>query len=281
MTLRQAKAVDMHNRLVKTPGMKAWAGPLFLGALAACASTAGVDRPAKVDAAYAARESESAHDGDRCGPEFIEKALPAALVSWMEPALNGPFGPACRRHDACYRLSEKSQAWCDTRMLEEMVSICNAGRSESSPGAILCRSRARMYHAMVDSHFGAYAYQGTADGQILTVEFADAPAREVSICVGIVNTTQILQQYALELRTGSDQRIARVPRQHGASVRAGEQTNICIGTTSSTYWNANRTGTPVELRLMANRPDSLALAGDMVEIESRWIDLPASAEDQD
>lgn len=271
----------MHNRLVKTSGMKAWLGLLFLGVLAACASTAGIDRPAAVDAGYASREAASADHGDRCGPEFIEKALPSALVSWMEPALNGPFGPACRRHDACYRLSEKSQAWCDTRMLEEMVSICNAGRSESSPGAILCRSRARMYHALVDSHFGAYAYQGTAGGRIRTVTFGDAPAREFSICVGIENTTQTLQQYALELRTGAAQRIARVPRQQGASVRAGEQTDLCIGTTVSSYWNMRRTGTPVELRLMANRPDSLALAGDMVEIESRWIDLPASIADQD
>lgn len=138
-----------------------------------------------------------------------------------------------------------------------------------------------MYHAMVDSHFGAYAYQGSAGGRITGAEFEDAPKRQFSLCVQIENTTPVLQQYALELRTANGQRISRAPRQHGKKVRAGASAEVCIGTVGSTYWNASRAGTPVELRLMANRPDSLALTGDVVEVESRWIDLPASAVDQD
>ena len=96
--------------------------------LTACASAPGLDRPMLVDAAYGAREAGSQEADDRCGPEFIERMLPGVFVSLIEPGLNGPFGPVCVRHDACYRLQEQSQAWCDARMRTEMTGICNAGR---------------------------------------------------------------------------------------------------------------------------------------------------------
>lgn len=250
-----------------------------LMATAACASTPGIDRPIPVDAEYAAREEARREPDDRCGPEFLEKLLPDMVLSTLAPLLNGPFGPVCQRHDACYRLGEQNQAWCDTRMRTEMIDICKAGREDGSVGGALCRFRAGLYHSMVDSPAGAYAYQGTAGGNITGHRIAEASKGELEICATIGNSTKILQSYALELRIADGKRVSREPRQRARKVRAGETTEMCTGTTGSTYWNLKRLTGPLTLHLMADRPDSLSVVGSYVEIHRAEVDLPAVGSD--
>ncbi|HAY06082.1 MAG TPA: hypothetical protein PKV67_03715 [Hyphomonas sp.] len=248
----------------------------LLLALCACATAPGIDRPVPLDAAYAEREESKHGPDDRCGPEFLEKALPEFVLSSLEPLLDGPFGPVCQRHDACYRLGEQSQAWCDERMLREMTAICNAGRDEESAGAMLCRKRAGAYHSMVDSTFGAYAYGGAAGGEFSQRRFARSSPKEVDVCVTVSNTTQLMQSYVLELRTGAGRRISREPSQHAQKFRAGETAEMCTGTSDSQYWTRKKLTGPLELRLMARRPDKLTPGSSLTQVQSETFDLPVA-----
>jgi hypothetical protein len=242
--------------------------------IAACASAPGIDRPVPLDAGYAARELGASKPSDRCGPEFISDHLPKSIVSLMGPVLDGSFRPVCARHDACYELREQTQAWCDDRMHTEMLDICNANRSETSAGAALCRMRARLYFNMVDNTYGAYSYHGSAGGEIAGVDVMDAPKGELEVCVTARNTTPLLQEYIVELRSGDGRRIARAPVAGERSVRAGETGTLCLGTTASAYWNLRRIASPVTIRLLADDPDSLAMANDIVVVTEQPLDLP-------
>ena len=247
-----------------------------LMALGACASAPGIDRPVQLEAGYAERESSKHIEGDRCGPEFLERFLPEFVLSSLKPLLDGPFGPVCQRHDACYRLGEQSQAWCDERMLTEMNAICNAGREEGSAGAKLCRKRASAYHSMVDSTFGAYAYGGVAGGSFSQQRFDTSSPKELDVCVTVSNTTPLMQSYALELRNGTGQRISRQPRQHARKFRSGETADMCTGTSASKYWTRKKLTGPLELRLMASHPDRIAPGSGMTQLQSETFDLPAA-----
>lgn len=246
--------------------------------LGACASAPGIDRPMVVDAAYADREDSQRAAGDRCGPEFIERVLPEFVLSTLEPLIDGPFGPVCKRHDACYRLGEQSQTWCDLRMRTEMIDICNAGRREGSVGGGLCRVRAGAYHGMVDSTFGAYAYGGEAGGDFTSLRIASSHTRQLDVCVTVRNTTHLMQSYAIEMRNGDGKRIRREPRQLARQLRAGETAEMCTGTTASKYWNRKRLTGPLEIRLMAASPGRLWPRGRMVELQSKTFGVPGAAD---
>ena len=235
-------------------------------ALAACAASPGIDRAAALEPGYAAREDAVRKPSDRCGPEFISDNLPPSLVAVMAPALDGPFRPVCKRHDACYELRERSQAWCDQRMHEEMIGICNAGRDPASFGARTCRMRAEAYYRMVDNAFGAYAYEGVTGGRLGGAVISAGPDGELEICVTAENNTALLQQYAVELRWPGGARIDRAPGLGARSVRAGDASDFCVG--------GGQTGGDVELRLLADRTDSLAISGDTVVVETRRIARP-------
>jgi len=113
--------------------------------LAGCAvSGEGVDMPEAVSADYAAREAVLRDPTDRCGPEFIQTKLPKSFVNVAGAVTDGPFRPVCQRHDACYRLQERTQAECDRRMKREMAAVCASGKATptySLPmvGKSLCR----------------------------------------------------------------------------------------------------------------------------------------------
>ncbi len=245
----------------------------------ACASVPGTDRPVPLDAGYAARELGAGKPSDRCGPEFISDHLPRSVVSLMGPLLDGSFRPVCARHDACYELREQTQAWCDNRMHTEMRDICNANRSETSTGAALCRMRARLYFNMVDNAYGAYSYHGKAGGEIASVEIMDAPRGELEVCVTAENTTPLLQEYIVELSSSDGRRIARAPGAGERNIRAGETATLCLGTAASSYWNQKRIAQPVTIRLLADDPDSLAMANDIVVVTERALNLPDAAPD--
>lgn len=247
-----------------------------LMALGACASAPGIDRPVPLPADYAERENSKRAEDDRCGPEFLEKVFPEFVLSSLEPLLDGPFGPVCKRHDACYRLGEQSQAWCDERMRKEMIAICNAGREEDSAAAGICRKRASAYHAMVDSTFGAYAYGGAAGGMFSGLRIAPSVPKELDVCVTVSNTTQLMQSYVLELRNADGRRISREPGQHPRQFRAGETAEMCTGTSASAYWTRKKLTGPLELRLMARHPDRIGPGSGMTELQRQTFELPAA-----
>lgn len=250
-----------------------------LAILAACASAPGIDRPVPLEPAYAAREIGAGKPADRCGPEFISDNLPKSVVSAMGPILDGPFRPVCARHDACYELREQTQAWCDARMLEEMTGICNAGRSEGSLGAALCRFRAGLYFDMVDNSLGAYSYHGEAGGRIAAVDIAEAARGNIRVCVTAENTTPLLQEYAIDLRAANGKRIDREPGFVERDVRAGGSVLICVGTEGSPFWNLSRLHGPLEVRLLADNPDSMAMNEALVIIDQQTLDLSAFEKD--
>jgi hypothetical protein len=243
--------------------------------ISACATAPGIDRPVPLDAGYAAREVAAGKPADRCGPEFISDHLPQSLVSLMGPLLDGPFRPVCARHDACYELREQTQAWCDDRMRTEMIDICNAGRTESSAEAALCRFRAGIYASLVDNSFGAYSYHGEPGGRIAAVELAEAPEGDVKICTTAENPTPLLQEYVVEMRAANGKRIDSEPGFGERSVRAGGSAVICVGTSGSPFWTLGLIKGPVEIVLLADDPDSLALRHDRVAVDRRVLDRAA------
>ena len=122
--------------------------------LAACGHGSSVDAPLAVAADYEARERAQMVDTDRCGPAFIQEKLPASVQRVVGPIADGPFKPVCARHDACYRLGEKTQSWCDDRMRDEMVAICNTGEAGLTYGIpvigpSLCRFHAGLYYCLL------------------------------------------------------------------------------------------------------------------------------------
>lgn len=243
--------------------------------LPGCAATPGIDRPMPLSEDYLRREDGAREAWDRCGPEFIQLNMPAPIVSLLGPLMDGPFGPVCQRHDACYRLQEHSQTWCDERMRKEMMDICNDGRKEDSAAAALCRIRADLYHGMVDNSFGAYAYEGVAGGRIASVAITQPSAGELSVCVTAENNSKLLQEYVVELRAADGKRVDRSPRFRETAVRAGASAVLCTGTSSSTYWSLRRLKGPLEVSLLADPPDSISMSDKLVLLETRSVALPA------
>ncbi len=243
--------------------------------LSGCSATPGIDRPMPLSEDYLSREDSAREAWDQCGPEFIQLNMPAPVVSLLGPLMDGPFGPVCERHDACYRLQEHSQTWCDERMRTEMMDICNDGRPADSAAAALCRFRADLYHGMVDNRFGAYAYEGVAGGRIASVDVNRPAGGELEICVTAENNTKLMQGYVVELRTSDGKRFGRAPRFRETAVRAGAETKLCAGTATSTYWSLRRLTGPVEVSLLADPPESLSMSDKLVLLEERSVALPS------
>ncbi|MCR9080636.1 MAG: hypothetical protein NXH78_16225 [Hyphomonadaceae bacterium] len=258
---------------------------LFAAAIiiAACALIANpIDAPAEVGEDYLARESEFMESTDSCGPEFVQEKLPGTLKSMIEPLADGPFRPVCARHDACYRLGEKSQAWCDDRMRDEMFAICDTGQAGvvyrvPGVGPSLCRFHGGMYYRLINSTFGGVAYGGAPGGEIAAIHMRDISdvigGDEIEICADILNPTPLMQEYDLELHTGEGQLIDREPDLHEENIRAGETETLCVSTNWNARWDGNNIGDEVFLSLRADTPESFAFWNDMVIVDSKLVDL--------
>lgn len=253
--------------------------------VAACALLSQqVDAPADVGEDYLLREAEFMESADSCGPEFVQDKLPGTLRSMIEPLADGPFRPVCARHDACYRLGEKSQAWCDDRMRDEMFAICDTGRAGVAYrvpgiGPSLCKFHGGMYYRLINSTYGGVAYGGAPGGEIAAIRtrrIADAiGADEVEICADILNPTQLIQEYDLELHAGTGQMIDREPDLHEENIRAGETETLCVSTNWNARWDADNAGEEVFLSLRADTPESFAFWNDMVIVDSQPVRLTA------
>lgn len=241
-----------------------------------------VDVPADVGEDYLIREAEFMDSADSCGPEFVQDKLPGALRTMIEPLADGPFRPVCARHDACYRLGEKSQTWCDDRMRDEMFAICDTGQAGAAyrvprVGPSLCRFHGGMYYRLINSTFGGVAYGGAPGGEIAAVhtkDIADAiGGDELEICADIHNPTLLMQEYDLELHTGSGQMIDREPDLHEENIRAGETETLCVSTNWNARWDAENIGDEVFLSLRADTPESFAFWNDMVIVDTKSLSL--------
>lgn len=255
---------------------------LLIGAAAACQSIADADAPMPVPADYAAREQAMMRDGDQCGPQFIQSRLPKALVKAITPVTDGPFRPVCERHDACYRLGEQQQAWCDDRMRDEMLAICEngaAGAAYRLPGVgdALCRFHAGIYYTAINNTYGGYAYGGGPGGEITSQRtyvvndwFSDD---ELTVCVEVYNPTPLMQEYDVELHHDDGRLIDREPDTHERNVRAGEMREFCVGTNFTPAWSISDLSDVVHVSVRADTPDSFAFTNDMVIVDTQTVEV--------
>lgn len=242
----------------------------------------GVDAPMDVPDDYVERERAQMKDDDRCGPEFLQTKLPSAFVDVIGPIADGPFRPVCQRHDACYRLKEKTQAWCDDRMRDEMVGICNTGEATaaySAPviGKPLCRFHAGLYYMAINSTIGSVAYGGLPGGKIAAVRarrvndwFSDD---EFRVCVDVTNTTKVTQEYDIELHIADGTMVDREPDTYEKNVRSGETKEFCVGT-NRTPWGINDLSDTVYVSVRADTPENFAIMNDMVIVDTKHIKVP-------
>jgi hypothetical protein len=249
--------------------------------MGACAiMSRNVDRviPPSVD--YEARERAAMQEGDRCGPEFIQTKLPAGLVSVVGPVTDGPFRPVCARHDACYRLQEKSQAWCDDRMSGEMEDVCEGGDLPAVYGApvvgkSLCMFHAGVYYAAINNTYASHAYQGVPGGIMTSMAINSIDDRlsddELNICVDVQNVTNSMQEYDLEMRDARGYLIDREPDTFEQNIRAGETERMCVGTNMTPVWSKSDLTDTVHLSLRADTPQGFAFVDDMVVVDTRAV----------
>lgn len=218
---------------------------------------------------------------DRCGPDFVQSKLPESLVSRLGPVIDGPFRPVCERHDACYRLGEKTQSWCDDRMRTEMQAICESDRPEAryalpDIGAALCRFQAGVYYGAINNTYGAYARGGYPGGEIKRLRaFKSTDAMsddEVTICADVFNPTSVTQEYDVELHHADGRRIDREPDLYERNVRAGESAEFCVGTNGTPLWSLRDLSPIVHISIRSDTPENFAFRNDMVVVDTRDVD---------
>ena len=259
-----------------------WAGvsALFLGGCTVFGTPADV--PVAAGAAYLAREQAHMEPQDSCGPEFVQESLPGFVRAVIDPLADGPFRPACKRHDACYRLREQTQAWCDDRFREEMFATCETGTggllySVPQLGPSLCRFHGSLYYNMVNSTDGAAAYEGAPGGVITNlrhqIERSDWWGDQVRVCVDIHNPTPLMQGYQVILHDEDGHVIDDEPDLGQLKLRAGEQGTICAGTRWNRAYGLKDFADGIYVSLRADDPERFAYWGDMVVVDMRQVVL--------
>ncbi|MFT5774200.1 hypothetical protein [Hyphomonas sp.] len=245
--------------------------------VAGCTVTGeGVDYPEPVGEAYATREATMRDPDDRCGPEFIQTKLPKSFVNVVGAVTDGPFRPVCQRHDACYRLQERTQAECDRRMKREMASICASGKATptySLPmvGKSLCRFHAGLYYDAINNTYAAVAYGGRPGGQIVGVKsrvIDDAITDdEFEVCVDVHNNTYAMQEYDVEMRGRKGKLIDREPDTYETNVGVGETKTMCV-TTNYTRWSLKDLPDEVQVSLRCDTPENFSVRHDMIVVDT-------------
>ncbi|GGB68843.1 hypothetical protein [Henriciella pelagia] len=266
--------------------MKGLLLPAIVTALCALAGCnlfgAPADLPLVIDEAYLTREGGKMEPQDSCGPEFVQERFPGVLRAVIDPLADGPFRPACRRHDACYRLREKDQAWCDDRFRAEMVSTCDSGTGGlgySIPrlGPSLCRFHASLYFNMVNSTNGASAYEGMPGGVIANLRHQiirrTRGEDEVKVCLDVHNPTVMMQGYDAVLHDEAGTVIDRQPGRGQLKLRVGERGTICVSTEADRRYGLRDVGDGIYVSLRADDPEVYAFRGDMVVVDMMQVVL--------
>lgn len=268
-------------------GLKSILSALIVVSVACCQAVSqdgvqAVDAPIDLPDDYIEREAALMKDDDRCGPEFLQTKLPKSFVKLVGPITDGPFRPVCKRHDACYRLKEHSQAWCDDRMRDEMIGICDTGKATPTYGVPvigkpLCRFHAGLYYTAINSTLASPAYKGLPGGEIIDVRvrrindwFSDD---ELEVCVDVINNTLVNQEYDVELHMMDGTLVDREPDTYEKNVRSDEVEEFCVGT-NYTPWGINDLSDSVYVSIRADTPETFAITNDMVIVDTREITVP-------
>ena len=224
------------------------------------------DLPSSLATTYEEREQSMMRDSDHCGPPWLTEVTGSAL--------DGQFEQVCKRHDACYRLQEKTQRWCDDRMEREMDAICDG---TSWYRWLDCTASAAIYNSFIRTTYGGEAYSGDGEpippmGEIVSVDreviddwFSDD---EVTYCVTVRNTSPITQEYDIELYSGQGNLVDREPDSYEFNVEAGRQATECVGTNYSASWSKGDLSRRVQILLRADTPVGWAFTDDMVVVDT-------------
>ncbi len=243
---------------------------------------AGIDAPLTLDEDYLAREAKMIEDIDQCGPEFIQEKLPASVAKSVAPITDGPFGPVCKRHDGCYRLKEKDQSWCDTRMKQEMMAICASGKATAAysvpvVGPALCRFHATLYYAAINNTFAAVAHEGLPGGRIVSTSTKVIHDRlsddEFTVCALVENDTKAMQEYDIEMHSETGRLIDREPDTYEVNIKPGAQKEFCVSTNYS-RWGISDLGKKVHISIRADTPQNFAWTNDMIIVDTVEIVVP-------
>ncbi len=251
---------------------------IALGALLVAATFSTPQTQAQAPG-YEARERRAIKTTDHCGPAYIQKKVPGAISGPLNWLVDGPFKASCERHDACYRLKEQNQSWCDDRFRNEMYNTCDANPLVRSgvDRYFLCRATATAYYSAVSGTLGSVSYaenedggaieDGDGAGELLNLKrrrirdiFSDD---EFEVCGEIYNPSRIVQEYEVRMVSGG-QLVDREPDTHELNVRPGGTAHFCLTTNWSPAWSISDLALYVEIQLWADRPSTYQISGDMV-----------------
>lgn len=221
---------------------------------------------------YRDRETAALLESDQCGPAFLTERAPISFGN----AVSGIFKSACQRHDACYKLKEKSQKWCDDQFDTDLMAIC-AG--ESQDFRVLCQVRAKIFANLVRTTIGANSYGDIPAGTIQSVRKRVIPSligdAEFEVCVKVLNDSKVTQEYDVTMYTSKQDRVDREPDTYEVNVESGEVSrNICVSTLNDPRWSLGDLGSKVLIHVRADTPIGFAVTNDMVTVDIKSVDVP-------
>ena len=233
--------------------------------LTLCMTAAAEAEPLRRDVPQIAAALNAAREPlDACGGRGLsDMAVP-----------DGPFGDACRTHDACYRSAALDQGTCDQDFLHDMKAACRetypAGARPVAHAA--CDTAAWTYFRAVNSRFGAYSYPaGDTDGEILDhlqTRIAENDAHdELEICVTVANTANRVLHYLVVLHDSDGDWVDTEPDLGKVKLQPGETKGICVDTDHAPWASWDNVGDLYAVTLMVDDPDQFSLMGDYIKVD--------------
>lgn len=227
---------------------------------------------------YNRRERGNFDASDSCGPSLLTEHLPEFLTR----EISSGFVNICIRHDACYRLREKTQAQCDRDMTTAMDAMCDR---LGSPENVACQLRADLFGKLLTSTIAAESYGAAPAGSLKNVRrlviddlITDD---EFEVCARFFNPTSATQEYDLLLQDRNGTQIDIEPNAIEVNVGAGQTgREICVGTNEDPRYSYQNISFPLKLTLRADATrnfSDLVLGIDMVAVDTATIKKPARA----
>ena len=158
-----------------------------------------------------------------CGPEGFGFLVP-----------DGPFGPACDKHDICYEDKEVDQVTCDKEFKKNMRAICTG--KHSGLQLKTCLKTAEYYHDLVSDQGEMFINMDnhTAGGKVLSVRAKRIHDwlgdDEFEACVTFKNTGTFNTEYDLQLYNSRGKHIDTEPDTYEVNLKVGKVTKLCVGT---------------------------------------------------
>lgn len=234
---------------------------------------------------YEELERQAIRKTDHCGtPDLINWISNENLKSRAKTLLNYEFELACLRHDACYRIKEKTQAWCDDRFREEIRAICEQKEGEK----VVCLSVATTYHKIV-VEFGRQAYLENEDGTVIPeagmagvgagrlINLKPRRIRDIfsddefEVCGEIHNTSRITQEYEVRMLSHRGQLVDKEPDTYEMNIKSGGKAKFCLTTDWDPRFSIRDLGPYVTIQLFVDQAANYDRSGDMILIKFEEI----------